>query len=243
MRFYLKSTALTTTFFWVFCLLTIFLTTEKGAARPDKCASIRYVRSLAIEENLDGRNLAILEARYCTTNRSRTVRNRSRTVRNPYWILRFDSPLIIHKLQAGTDSIREIPSNTTQLTGVNTQVDYIRNLPSGLKVLNLSGTRVKYIRNLPSGLEVLDLSGTQIEELRDLPSGLEVLDLSGTQIEELRDLPSELKVLDIRNTQVDYLDNLPSSVECIIVKANIQDSRAVKTPRACAVLPLAILLE
>ncbi len=223
MRFYLKSTALTTTFFWVFCLLTIFLTTEKGAARPDKCASIRYVRSLAIEENLDGRNLAILEARYCTTNRSRTVRNRSRTVRNPYWILRFDSPLIIHKLQAGTDSIREIPSNTTQLTGVNTQVDYIRNLPSGLKVLNLSGTRVKYIRNLPSGLEVLDLSGTQIEELRDLPS--------------------ELKVLDIRNTQVDYLDNLPSSVECIIVKANIQDSRAVKTPRACAVLPLAILLE
>ena len=69
MRFYLKSTALTTTFFWVFCLLTIFFTTEKGAARPDKCASIRYVRSLAIEENLDGRNLAILEARYCTTNR------------------------------------------------------------------------------------------------------------------------------------------------------------------------------
>ncbi len=69
MKILLKYTTLTTTLLFIFCLFNIVLSTEKVSAKPDKCEQIRQVRRLAFQENLDGQNLATLEALFCGRNR------------------------------------------------------------------------------------------------------------------------------------------------------------------------------
>lgn len=65
MKIFSTSTRLTTIFLFIFCLFNISLTTEKVSAKPNKCEQIRQVRRLALQESLDGQNLATLEARFC----------------------------------------------------------------------------------------------------------------------------------------------------------------------------------
>ena len=51
-------------------LVNLLVNTDNAVAQTNRCRQIRQVRRLAIGENLDGRNLQILERYYCDGNRS-----------------------------------------------------------------------------------------------------------------------------------------------------------------------------
>ena len=80
MKFFPQASYFKTSLFLFACLSNIIVNTKTISARTNKCQQIRQVRLLAIEENLDGYNLATLEKYYCdnygnNNNRFDTVNN------------------------------------------------------------------------------------------------------------------------------------------------------------------------
>ena len=69
MELFFKFTTLTATSLLIIGALNVISTASIAYPSSNLCEQIKQVRRLAFQENLDGHNLAILEARYCTTNR------------------------------------------------------------------------------------------------------------------------------------------------------------------------------
>ena len=100
MKFFDKVTYFNTSLLLFACLSNIIVNTENTSAHTDICKQIRQVRLLAIEENLDGENLYILEKYYCRGRRFNRVNSKSKdcvniaNVKRLAIIAQSDRPLI-----------------------------------------------------------------------------------------------------------------------------------------------------